>query len=76
MSADEPKRNRITRNLRLAYESIACETIPERFQDLLRRMDDGDDLDPGVGAELPQRPRGGPRSSGAAAIPNAHDRAK
>lgn len=70
MSSDEPKRNPITRNLRLAYDDVATESIPERFQQLLRKIDgreDGDyDLDPGIGAEPPRPPKGGPKASGAA----------
>jgi hypothetical protein len=65
MSSDQPRRSRVTRNLRLTYEDVAAEPIPEKFQVLLRRLDD-DDLDPGIGAVQPRRPRGGPKSSGAA----------
>jgi hypothetical protein len=45
MSSDQPRRSRVTRNLRLTYEDVAAEPIPEKFQVLLRRLDD-DDLDP------------------------------
>ncbi len=76
MSSDEePKRNLISRNLRLAYGDVTAETIPERFQKLLWRMDEGDrgddDLDPdsGIAAEPPKRPKGGPKSDAAAVTP-------
>lgn len=76
MSSDEdPKRSLITRNLKLAYGDVAAETVPERFQELLRRMDESkrgdDDLDSdsGIAAEPPKRPKGGPKSDAAAVTP-------
>lgn len=72
MSSDEPKRSRITRNLRLAYGEIAAEPVPEMLMALLKRMDDGDKRDPdpdsGIAAEPPARPKGGPKSDAAAAL--------
>lgn len=62
-------RDRITRNLRLAYGEVVSETIPDEFLKLLRQIDDkhGDDPDSGIGADPPKRPSGGPKSNGAAA---------
>jgi hypothetical protein len=71
MSWDQARRRPITENLRFAYEAVTAEPVPVAFQNLLWRMDGNDDqdddLDPGVGAEPPRRPSGGPKSNAAAA---------
>lgn len=71
--SDESNRDRITRNIRLAYGMVTDETIPERFQELLRQIEEGrnDDPDPdsGIAAEPPPRPKDGPKSSAAAVGP-------
>jgi hypothetical protein len=61
MSADRPapKSNIVSEQLRPVYDVVAAEPVPPGL-----KFDD--ELDPGVGAEQPQRPRGGPKSNAAA----------